>query len=422
MLQAARSPVDHALHNLLGLFRHNEHVDWFEADPTARGDAWFTEEESKAAMEGLRRVPTEDQPHVFQSYHARTDPDHFHFLPSGTVGIPPVVSGYLALAYRYAKDHGWEVPEGAHFWSLIGDSEFREGSLLEAMPDIAERLLGNVTWIIDYNRQNLDGTRIPNEKGLENTDAERIEKTALANGWKVIQVRHGKLRESLFAKDGGDALREVLERGLTDYEFQMLALKRDASAIREVFTAKHPGCKAALAGLDDEGVLRMLLDLGGNCYDTVRDALRASREESDEPYMVIAHTFKGWGLECLADPANHSTLPKGKEIEALLEAGPPWTTPSCASPRTPRRASSSPRAGLFRAAWRARGAARATRTAVADDRVRGANPRIPRHRPVAFLAHTQWMWGQLAEARAHRLRHDRRAPGPPQATCRARPT
>ena len=395
------SPVDHALHNLLGLFRHNEHVDWFEADPTARGDAWFTEEESKAAMEGLRRFPTEDQPHVFQSYHARTDPDHFHFLPSGTVGIPPVVSGYLALAYRYAKDHGWEVPEGAHFWSLIGDSEFREGSLLEAMPDIAERLLGNVTWIIDYNRQNLDGTRIPNEKGLENTDAERIEKTALANGWKVIQVRHGKLREALFAKDGGDALREVLERGLTDYEFQMLALKRDADAIREVFTAKHPGCKAALAGLEDEGVLRMLLDLGGNCYDTVRDALRASREESDEPYMVIAHTFKGWGLECLADPANHSTLPKGKEIEALLEGAglgmdDPFVHFAADSEEGQFLAA---RRDLFRAGMDAHVELRARNKGRVAEAIESAGE-IPDSLDIDLslfpIAHTQWMWGQLA--------------------------
>ena len=32
------SPVDHSLHNLMDLFRHNEHVDWFEPNPGARGD------------------------------------------------------------------------------------------------------------------------------------------------------------------------------------------------------------------------------------------------------------------------------------------------------------------------------------------------------------------------------------------------
>lgn len=395
------SPVDHSLHNLMQLYRHSEHVDWFESDAGARGDAWFTEEESKKAMECLRKFPTEDHPHVFQSYHARTDPDHFHFLPSGTVGIPPVVSGYLALAYRYAKDHGWDVPEGAHFWSLIGDSEFREGSLLEAMPDFAERMLGNVTWIIDYNRQNLDGTRIPNERGLEGTDADRIEKTSIANGWRVIQVRHGKLRESLFQKKGGDALREILERGLTDYEFQMLALKRDAASIRETFGAKHPGVKELLQELDDDSVLRMLLDLGGHCYETIKGALETSRTEPGEPYMVIAHTFKGWGLECLADPANHSTLPKGKEVEALLEdAGLSMDDPFVHFPQDSEEGQFlARRRDAFRAAMDEHEALRARNKDKVKDAIAAAGE-IPTSLDIDMslfpVAHTQWMWGQLA--------------------------
>ncbi|QDV06866.1 Pyruvate dehydrogenase E1 component [Planctomycetes bacterium Poly30] len=395
------SPVDHALHNLLGLFRHDEHVDWFEDDPKARGQAYFTEEESKKAMEGLRRFPTEKNPHVFQSYHARTDADHFHFLPSGTVGIPPVVSGYLALAYRYAKDHGWDVPEGAHFWSLIGDSEFREGSLLEAMPDLAERMLGNVTWIIDYNRQNLDGTRIPNERGLEGTDAERIEKTAIANGWRVIQVRHGKIRTALFKKKGGDALKEVLESGLTDYEFQMLALKRDAEAIRTMIAEKHPGAKPLLKASDDDTILRMLLDLGGHCYDTIRDALAKSREESGEPYMIIAHTLKGWGLECLADPANHSTLPKGEEVKGLVEsAGLSFDDPFAHFAEDTEEAKYlAERRDLFRQSMDEHADLQKRNKAKVREAIDAAGG-IPDSLDIDLslfpLAHTQWMWGQIA--------------------------
>ncbi|MEM9801470.1 MAG: pyruvate dehydrogenase [Planctomycetota bacterium] len=395
------SPVDHALHHQLGLFRHNPHVDWFEKDPNAKDGEWFTEDEAKEAMWGLRKFPTDASPHVFQSYHARTDPDHFHFLPSGTVGIPPVVSGYLALAYRYARDHGWEVPKDAHFWSLIGDSEFREGSLLEAMPDLAERQLGNVTWIIDYNRQNLDGTRIPNERGLEATDADRIEKTALANGWKVIQVRHGKLREEIFAGSGGDAIRAVLETGLTDYEFQMLALKRDAQATRDLITEKDPRAKSALASLDDETVLRMLLDLGGHCYETIKGALQDSRAESDEPYMVIAHTFKGWGLECLADPANHSTLPKGKEVEELLAGeglslDDPFQLFDGGSEEAKfiaARRDEFVRSMDEHEALRERNKSRVTE---AIDAAGGLPDSLDIDLSLFPLAHTQWMWGQLA--------------------------
>ena len=175
------SPVDHALHHLIGLLKHNEKVNWHSGNTSTE---WLTDEESENVMSGLRQFPSAERPITFQSYHAASDPDFWHFLPSGTVGIPPVCSGYLALAHRYARDHDWEVQEDAHFWSLIGDSEFREGSLLEAMPDLAERMLGNVTWIIDYNRQNLDGTRMPNERGLQGTDCDRIERTALsASSW-----------------------------------------------------------------------------------------------------------------------------------------------------------------------------------------------------------------------------------------------
>ena len=207
------APMDHSFHFLMRLFGHQD-------------GSWFTDDAMRQAMDGLRKFPDDgDFKTVFQSYHARTDPDSWHFLPSGSVGIPPVASVYLALAHRYMRDHERDVPSDAHFWSLIGDSEFREGSLLEAMPDVAERQLGNVTWIIDYNRQNLDGTRLPNERGLHSRDCDRIEHTALANGWRVIQVRHGSFRDAVFARKGGDALRELFEGVLSDYEYPARALQ-----------------------------------------------------------------------------------------------------------------------------------------------------------------------------------------------------
>ena len=392
------SPVDHSLHHLLGLMKHNEKVDWFKSE---KSDSWFTDEESELSMAGLRQFPNAERPVTFQSYHAASDPDYWHFLPSGTVGIPPVCSGYLALAYRYAADHGWEVPEGAHFWSLIGDSEFREGSLLEAMPDFAERMLGNITWIIDYNRQNLDGTRIPNERGLEGTDCERIERTAIANGWRVIHLRHGRIREEAFAREGGERMRAVIETGLSDYEFQLLALIRDPERIRETFLSKDPELAPLLETMDDAELLAILQDLGGHDMVRVTEALRASKEEPGEPFIIIAHTFKGWGLECFADPANHSTLPSEDEVHKILaEAG--------LSPDRPfERFEEDSEEGAWIAARRdrfRRGREEhdelalknksAVRTAVE------AGGGIPTTLGIDLslfpMAHTQWMWGQIA--------------------------
>jgi pyruvate dehydrogenase E1 component len=226
------SPVDHTFGHLLQLFRKDD-------------GAWYGPDEARGIMHRLRKFPLPGEEPVFQSYHARSDPDSFHFLPSGSVGIPPVAAAYLALAYRYAHDHNWKTPEDVHFWCMMGDSEFREGSLLECLPDVAERQLTNVTWIVDYNRQNLDGTRIPNEKSFQGSDCDRIEKTCLANGWKVLQLRHGKLRDELFARPGGAAFRKVLEGGLTDYEFQMLLLKGDANEMRRFCAERVPRARAS---------------------------------------------------------------------------------------------------------------------------------------------------------------------------------
>jgi len=403
------SPVDHALHHQLGLFKHDAKVDAFA--PT-QGDGWFTPEESEVAMGTLRAFPTPEAPHVFQSYHAASDADHWHFLPSGTVGIPPVCSGYLALAHKYAVDHDWEVPADPHFWSLIGDSEFREGSLLEAMPDLAERQLGNVTWIIDYNRQNLDGTRIPNERGLEGTDCDRIERTALANGWRVIQLRHGSLREEVFARPGGDCLRDVLSAGISDYEFQMLVLKRDPQRIRELWLERCPGMNELLDGLSDQEVIDVMMDLGGHDYGKVVEALRASKEDPDVPCVLIVHTLKGWSMECVAHPANHSTLPAKAEVEALLEAeGLSLERPfACFDEDGDEGRFLAARRDRFRAAWGEHAELRErnrARTRQALDETGGIPGTFEIDLSLFPMTHTQWMWGQIAAKLARIGAHGR---------------
>ncbi|MCB9909379.1 MAG: pyruvate dehydrogenase [Planctomycetes bacterium] len=393
------SPVDHALGNLLHLFRHNKKVDWFEGTD---GQAWFTEEEAKKAMTQLRAFPTHEHPHTFQSYHAASDPDNFHYLPTGTVGIPPVSLAYVALAYRYAKDHGYQVPERAHFWALIGDSEFREGSLFEAMPEVAERELGNVTWIVDYNRQNLDGTRAVNEQGLARHDCDRIEGTAVANGWRVIQVRHGKHREAIFAQGHeGAALRQVLETGLSDYEFQMLLLARKPAEVRAMWIEKNAGCAPLVKSMDDETVLRTLLDVGGHCWETLCNALRSSREDEREPVMVVVHTLKGWGLESLADPANHSTLPKEDEVEAILaRAGLSLEDPFAPFPAdSPEGAFCKERGELFRDGQDQQRALIEVNQALLKDALHATGPLrgdLGINTSMMRMAHTQWAWGQLA--------------------------
>lgn len=299
------SPSDHAYHYLLDLLLKPDFSK-------------LTLEEANTAMMGLRKFSQNGEP-VFQSYHSAYDSDHHNFFPSGTVGIPPVNAGYLALAYRYAKDHGYDVPD-AHFWSIIGDSEFREGSLFEAIPDFAERELGNLTWIVDYNRQSLDGHRISNRKIMDGTDATRIERTMRANGWDVIQVRHGSLRQNLFKKPGGEAYENFLDNELEDYQLQALLLVKDMKALKKGIIKEHPTMKKFLDSVSDEEFYQSLRDFGGHDIITMAEALLESKKNPRKPTMIVVHTLKGWNLKMAAAPGNHSALLQEDEVEELRKA------------------------------------------------------------------------------------------------------
>lgn len=296
------SPSDHSYNYLLDLFLKEDLSK-------------LSLEEANQAMTGLRAYP-KDGAYVFQSYHSAYDSDHHNFFPSGTVGIPPVNAGYLGLAYTYAKNHNYEVPD-AHFWAVCGDSEFREGSLHEAIPDFAEREIGNVTWILDYNRQSLDGHRITNRKIMDGTDATRVSRNMIANGWDVIELQHGSLRETLFKKPGGDAYKNFLENELEDYEFQALLLVQDMKALKKGIAKEHPSMKKFLDSVSDEEFYASLRDLGGHDMISLATAMLESKKNPRKPTMIIAHTLKGWNLKCAAAPGNHSSLPSEEEVEDL---------------------------------------------------------------------------------------------------------
>jgi pyruvate dehydrogenase E1 component len=392
------SPVDHAYHHLLRLFRRPDQPGVYA---TPGNLEWLSDEESKRLMTRLRKFPEPLSEPVFQSYHARSDPDSFHMLPTGSVGIPPVVSVYLALAHRYARDHKYYVPPKAHYWSLIGDSEFREGSLFEAIPDVAERQLGNVTWIVDYNRQNLDGTRIPNERALRSRDCDRIQRTAEANGWKVIQVRHGSFREELFARPGGDELRVLLESELSDYALQLMLFKRDANQARKHCLKFHNKARRVLDTVDDKDLLRALTDIGGNDIGKMVEALQASKLHPDTPYLIVAHTIKGWSLKCFADPANHSMLPSEAEVREIVSArGLSFEDPFAHFAHdTPEATYLNERGARFRAGIAEHLQLRADNRASARariDKVGGLPETLGIDLSLFPVAHTQWMWGQLA--------------------------
>ncbi len=298
------SPIDHAFNYLLHNFRDAE-------------GRMMAADERKVAMKNLRHY-TADEP-VFQSYHAEADPDSYRFFPSGSVGIPPVNALYTALGYEFIRYHGFEVDEDPTFWCLMGDSEFREGSLMEAMPDAGERQLGNLIWIVDYNRQNLDGTRVLNEEAFAGSDADRIVRIAEANGWHAIKLKHGKLREKMFAKPGGQELKRVLDDEFTDFEFQAVLEANNPKLTRKVLLAKSSKLKSLIGELEDSELQKVFLNLAGHDMESLVEAFTTAKSIKDKPSLIVPYTIKGYRLQCQALSGNHSSLPESEELNEMAQ-------------------------------------------------------------------------------------------------------
>ena len=146
-----------------------------------------------------------------QAYPSRTkDPDRVDFS-TGSVGLGATAPLFAATSRRYVDSHFGARPH-SRFISLIGDAELDEGNIWEALADPATTGLGNVMWIVDFNRQSLDrvvpGVRIHQWRSQFQ-----------AAGWHVVEVKYGRRLQEAFARPGGDALRSWID-SMPNEQFQ----------------------------------------------------------------------------------------------------------------------------------------------------------------------------------------------------------
>ena len=93
-----------------------------------------------------------------QSYPSRTkDTDDVDFS-TGSVGLGVAMTSFAALVrdYLQAKQLIGEAEASGRMIALLGDAEFDEGNVFEALLESWKHQVGGVWWIIDYNRQSLD--------------------------------------------------------------------------------------------------------------------------------------------------------------------------------------------------------------------------------------------------------------------------
>ena len=308
---------------------------WF--DQLEAGDRVSVKPHASPALHAINYLLGElDRPYLttlrsfggLQSYPSRSkDPDPVDYS-TGSVGIGATAPIWGALARRYVNAHFGGAGTGRQY-SLVGDAELDEGAVWEAVLDPMVRDLGEITWIIDLNRQSLD-------RVVPNIGVGRLQGMFAAAGWQVLTVKYGEILEKLFARDGGGLLRRRIDL-MENPEYQRL-LRCSADQLRERLPGSGPdsaAIAALLTDVDDDLLRRAVSNLGGHDLAALRQAF--AQIDDTRPTAIFAYTVKGFGLASQGHPQNHSNLLTQDQLGELaarlgVSVESPWETFAPGSP------------------------------------------------------------------------------------------
>ncbi|KMW56938.1 Pyruvate dehydrogenase E1 component [Candidatus Rhodobacter oscarellae] len=236
-----------------------------------------------------------------QSYPSRTkDIDDVDFS-TGSVGLGVGITALASLVQDFIKAKSWGAEtELGRMVALVGDAEMDEGNIYEVLQEGWKNELRNTWWIIDYNRQSLDGIV---REGL----FERIEKIFEAFGWDVVKVKYGTLQRAAFLEPGGEKLRAWID-ACPNAEYAALTYMGGEVWRQRLMDdlGDQGDVTALLERRSDVELADLMENLGGNCVETMAETFAAI--DHDRPTCFLAYTIKGWGTPIAGHKDNHGGL------------------------------------------------------------------------------------------------------------------
>ena len=251
-----------------------------------------------------------------QSYPSRTkDGDDVDFS-TGSVGLGVAMTAFSALIQDYIRVKNWaadlrETPKGRMI-ALVGDAELDEGNVYECLQEGWKQGLTNTWWIIDYNRQSLDGVV---REGLY----ERIAGIFRAFGWDVRTLKYGALQRGAFAEPGGTVLREWID-ACPNALYAALTYQGGKAWRRrlEADLGDNADLLTLIGRRSDDDLAALMANLGGHCLETILDAFGAV--DHDGPVVFIAYTVKGWGTPLAGHKDNHAGIMTPAQMDEFRAA------------------------------------------------------------------------------------------------------
>ncbi|CDZ74080.1 Pyruvate dehydrogenase E1 component [Neorhizobium galegae bv. orientalis] len=237
-----------------------------------------------------------------QSYPSRTkDADDVDFS-TGSVGLGVGITAFASIVQDYVHSKGWAAagkPKGRMI-ALVGDAELDEGNIYECLQEGWKHDLRNTWWVIDYNRQSLDGIV---REGLY----DRIETVFKAFGWEVVTLKYGVLQRAAFDEPGGSELKSWID-ACPNQLYSALIFQGGAAWRKRLMDeiGDQGEVTALIERRNDKDLAALMENLGGHCLQSLTETFNGI--EHDRPTVFIAYTVKGWGTPLAGHKDNHAGL------------------------------------------------------------------------------------------------------------------
>ncbi len=246
-----------------------------------------------------------------QSYPSRTkDLDDVDFS-TGSVGLGVATTLFASILQDYVHLKKLAPPEAkpGRMVAIVGDAEFDEGNVFEAILEGWKHDVRNLWWVIDYNRQSLDSV-------VSDHLFKAIERAFEGTGWRVVTLKYGRLLEEAFRKPGGPALRTWID-DCPNSLYSALTYKGGAAWRERILgdIGREPVvCELLAQYTDDDALHRLMTNLAGHDLASLVEAFDAAAG-SDAPTCFIAYTIKGFGLPFAGHKDNHAGLMSPEQME-----------------------------------------------------------------------------------------------------------
>ena len=248
-----------------------------------------------------------------QSYPSRTKDADDVDISTGSVGLGPAMTVFTSLVQDYLRRHlkSVQAQTPGRMIAVVGDAEMDEGNMYEALLEGWKHDLRNCWWIIDYNRQSLDGV-------VRDRLFRWIDRTFRSADWTVVTLKYGKRMMAAFEKPGGKVLKHWIRDCPNDVYSALTFQGGKHWRVKLTADIGHEdGVGELLASYDDDALQDLMTNLGGHCLETILEAFASIAD--DKPACFIAYTIKGHGLPLAGHKDNHAGIMNAEQVAYLRQ-------------------------------------------------------------------------------------------------------